>query len=129
MTNKDTSPRSGRQSVAPGESANRGKDDQQRHEPAQRATERYPPVSPRTGGKITNKDTSPRSGRQSVAPGESANRGKDDQQGHEPAQRATERYPQVSPRPGGKMTNKDTSPRSVRQSVAPHESPNRGQPH
>src|SRR5215813_4154237 len=110
MINKDTSPRSGRQSVAPGESANRGKD-----------------TSPRSGrqsvapGESANrgKDTSPRSGRQSVAPGESANRGKDDQQRHEPAQRATERYPPVSPRTGGKMTNKDTSPRSGRQNAIP----------
>ncbi|HMG35897.1 MAG TPA: hypothetical protein VKM94_18320, partial [Blastocatellia bacterium] len=64
MTNKEWSPRSGRQKVAPGESANRGKDDEQRVEPAQRATE--------------------------SSPGESANRGKDDEQRVEPAQRATE---------------------------------------
>src|SRR5262249_60038108 len=100
MSNKARGRGSGRQSVAPGESANRGKDDQQGHEPAQRATERYPQVSPRPGGKMTNKDTSPRSVRQSVAPGESANRGKDNQQRHEPAQRATECSPRGVREPG-----------------------------
>src|SRR5262249_48603209 len=100
MTNKDRSPRSGRQNVAPGEAANRG-NDQQRPEP--------------------------RSGRENVAPGESANRGKDDQQRPEPAERGRERYPSVSPRTGGKMTNKDRSPRSGRQNVAAGEAAHRGE--
>src|SRR5215813_12132119 len=110
MTNREWRPRSGRQKVAPGESGNGGKDDEQRVEPAQRATESYPPVSRRTGGKMTNKEWSPRSGRQKVAPGEPRTGGKDDEQRVEPAQRATESYPPVSRRTGGKDDEQRVEP-------------------